>query len=148
MGTHGRSGNQNDIWSAVFGPVGEDGYFQPLFDNLTGEIDPEVAQYWKENYDLLYHLQRNWSVLGPKLVNKLRTYTGDMDTYALNNAVTVLEAWMKTTTDPHYEGYFLYGDRKPHCWRGPVTYAERLKEMAQHVMRFKPHWATTPWWNY
>ena len=148
MGTHGRSGNQNDIWSAVFGPVGEDGYFKPVFDNLTGEIDPEVAQYWKENYDLLHYLQRNWSVVGPKLVDKLYIYTGDMDTYALNNAVTVLEAWMKTTSDPHYEGYFLYGDRKPHCWRGPVTYAERLKEMAQHVMRFKPDWATTPWWDY
>ena len=28
---------------------------------------------------------------------------------------------MKTTTNPHYEGYFLYGDGKPHCWSGPVT---------------------------
>ena len=26
-GTHGRSGEQLDIWSAVFGPLGEDGYF-------------------------------------------------------------------------------------------------------------------------
>ena len=30
-----------------------DGYFQPLFNKRTGEIDPKVAQYWKEHYDLL-----------------------------------------------------------------------------------------------
>ena len=30
---------------------------------------------------------------------------------------------MKTTEDPHYEGFFMYGDDKPHCWSGPVTSA-------------------------
>ena len=35
-GTKGRSGQQLDIWSAVFGPVGDDGYFKPLFDKRTG----------------------------------------------------------------------------------------------------------------
>ena len=43
-GTHGRSGEQLDIWSAVFGPIGEDGYFKPLFDKRTGVIDPAVAR--------------------------------------------------------------------------------------------------------
>ncbi|MDP6054920.1 MAG: alpha/beta hydrolase-fold protein, partial [Candidatus Latescibacteria bacterium] len=56
-GTKGRSGQQLDIWSAVHGPVGDDGYFKPLFNKRTGEIDAEVAQYWKENYDLRYHLE-------------------------------------------------------------------------------------------
>ena len=34
-GTHGRSGEQFDIWSASFGPIGKDGYFEPLFDKLV-----------------------------------------------------------------------------------------------------------------
>ena len=38
-GTHGRSGEQIDIWSAVFGPIGKDGYFEPLFDKRTGVIN-------------------------------------------------------------------------------------------------------------
>src|SRR5262249_22262047 len=63
-GTHGRSGEQLDIWSAVFGPLGKDGYFQPLFNKKTGEIDRTVAQYWKDNYDLLEYLKRNWSTVG------------------------------------------------------------------------------------
>jgi len=145
--TRGRSGEQNDIWSAVFGPVGEGGYVKPVFDNLTGVIDKDVAEYWKR-YDLLLYMQRNWATLGPKLLGKLHIYTGDMDTYALNNAVVLMEEWMKTTTDPHYPGFFMYGDRMPHCWRGPVTYAERLKEMAQFILRRMPEGTTTPWWEY
>jgi hypothetical protein len=146
-GTKGRSGEQIDIWSAVFGPIGPDGYFDPLFNKRTGEINPKVAQYWKENYDLLYYLQKNWATVGPKLVDKVRIYTGTMDTYLLNNSTRKLQEWMKTTSNPHYEGFFLYGDSKPHCWSGPGTGGDRLKEMAQFIMWKKPDGATTPWWK-
>jgi hypothetical protein len=146
--TKGRSGEQIDIWSAVFGPIGRDGYFEPLFDKRTGVIDPKVAEYWRDNYDLLEHLKRNWTTVGPKLVDKLRIYTGDVDTYYLDNAVRDLEKWMKTTENPHYEGYFLYGDQKPHCWSGPGTQIDRLKEMAQHIVRKKPEGANAGWWKY
>ena len=37
------SGEQFDIWQAVFSPVGEDGYPKPIFDKRTGVIDHEVA---------------------------------------------------------------------------------------------------------
>jgi len=147
-GTHGRSGEQIDIWSAVFGPIGPDGYFAPLFDKKTGVIDRKVAAYWKEHYDLLYHLQKNWATVGPKIVDKLFFYTGDADTYYLNNSTRELEKWMKTTTNPHYEGFFMYGENKPHCWSGPVSPAERLKEIAQFIQRRRPEGATTSWWTY
>ena len=147
-GTHGRSGHQLDVWSATYGPLGEDGFFKPLFDKRTGAIDRSVADYWREHYDLLYYLQRNWATVGPKLVDKLHIYTGDADTYFLDRATRELEAWMKTTENPHYEGFFLYGDNKPHCWSGPVSQSQRLKEMAQHGMRHMPAGTTTPWWKY
>jgi len=147
-GTKGRSGEQLDIWSAVFGPLGNDGYFQPLFSKSAGEIDHEVAKYWKDHYDLKHYLEKNWATVGPKLVDKLYFYTGDVDTYYLNNSTKELEQWLKTTTNPHYEGFFMYGNNKPHCWSGPVTSAERLKEMAQLIQRKRPEGATTPWWNY
>ncbi len=148
QGTKGRSGEQLDIWSAVFGPIGKDGYFEPLFNKRTGEINRTVAQYWKEHYDLKYYLEKNWSTVGPKLVDKLYFYTGDVDTYYLNNSTKELEEWMKKTEDPHYEGFFMYGNMKPHCWSGPVSSAERLKEMAQLVQRKRPAGATTLWWIY
>jgi len=145
-GTQGRSGRQMDIWSAVHGPVGEDGYYKPVFDKFTGVIDPQVVSYWKENYDLRVYLEKNWSIVGPKLVGKLHIYTGDMDTYYLNNAVVKLEAWMKTTENPHYEGVFVYGDTKPHCWSGPETPAERLRQMAEYIRRNARSGTPAAWW--
>lgn len=147
-GTRGRSGEQIDIWSAVFGPLGNDGYFEPLFDKRTGVMNSKVAEYWRDNYDLLHYLQVNWPTLGPRLVGKLHIYTGDVDTYFLNNSTRQLEQWLKTTTNPHYEGFFLYGNGKPHCWSGPVNAGERLKEMAQFIAAHKPEGQNTPWWKY
>ncbi len=93
-------------------------------------------------------MQRNWATLGPKLVDQLFVYVGDMDTYQLDKGVVLMEQWMKTTTNPHYEGFFMYGDRKPHCWIGPVSQVERLKEMAQFLLRHSPTGAPTGWWRY
>ncbi|MEM6380408.1 MAG: hypothetical protein AAF705_19620, partial [Bacteroidota bacterium] len=87
LGTKSRSGQQWDIWEAVYSPVGEDGYPQRIWDKKTGEINPEVATHWKENYDLAYIMKRDWETLGPKLKNKIHIYCGDMDNYYLNNAV-------------------------------------------------------------
>ena len=145
-GTKGRSGEQFDIWSAVFGPLGEDGYFEPLFDKLTGEINPIVAEHWRDRYDLLSYLQTNWETVGPDLVDKLHIYVGSMDNFYLNNAVRELEAWMKTSREPHDLGFFLYGEGQGHCWRGPVSTAERLQEMARYIHRKNPAGTPTPWW--
>ncbi len=121
LGTHSRSGDQWDIWEAVFSPVGEDGYPKRIWDKLTGEIDYKVAEYWKENYDLGFILRRDWKTLGPKLKGKIHIYCGDMDNYYLNNAVYLVEDFLKSTRDPHYDGEVAYGDRAEHCWNGDPT---------------------------
>ncbi len=146
-GTHGRSGEQLDIWSAVFGPLGENGYFEPLWDKQTGVMNPRVAQYWKDNFDLRNHLEKNWATLGPKLQDKVRVYVGDADNFFLNNGTRKLEEWMKKTESPHYEGFFMYGAAKGHCYSGPVSSAERLKEMAEHMLGKMPHDQVAQWWN-
>ena len=64
LGDHGRSGEQFDIWQAVYGPVGEDGYPQPIFNKETGEIDHHVAEYWREHYDLRDILERELANAG------------------------------------------------------------------------------------
>jgi hypothetical protein len=52
LGTRGRSGEQFDIWQAVYSPAGDDGYPKPIFDKETGDIDHSVAAHWKDHYDL------------------------------------------------------------------------------------------------
>jgi hypothetical protein len=118
LGTRSRSGEQFDIWEAVSSPQGEDGYPRRLWDKRTGEIDFEVARYWRENYDLRHILERDWHKIGKKLEGKINVYCGDMDNFYLNNAVYLLEEFLESTTDPYYAGQVDYGDRAEHCWNG------------------------------
>jgi hypothetical protein len=129
LGSHSRSGEQFDIWQAVYSPVGKDGYPQPIFNKETGEIDPAVAAYWKEHYDLSAILQRDWATLGPKLQGKLHIYCGSADNYMLNDAVYLLEDFLKTTTTPPYDGEVKYGERAEHCWNGDPTLPNYLSRL-------------------
>lgn len=134
LGTHSRSGEQWDIWEAVYSPVGPDGYPQPIWNKLTGEIDHKVARYWRDNYDLRYILERDWATLGPKLRGKIHIYCGTMDNYYLNNAVYLMEDFLEATKDPHYDGEVDYGDRAEHCWNGDHERPNALSRLRYHVM--------------
>src|SRR5882757_8542685 len=134
LGSHARSGEQFDIWQAVYGPVGDDGYPQQIFDKYTGEIDHKVAEYWKEHYDLSAILQRDWPKLGPKLQGKLHIYVGSADTYFLNDAVYYLEDFLRSTKNPPYDGEVKYGDRAEHCWNGDPNLPNYLSRLHYNTM--------------
>jgi hypothetical protein len=126
LGDHGRSGDQFDIWQAVYSPEGKDGYPLSIFDKTTGAIDHKTAEYWREHYDLDAILQRDWArgenPLGPKLQGKIHLYVGADDTYFLNDAVYLMQDFLeKTGTAGYgvpYEGEVKYGPRAEHCWNG------------------------------
>jgi Putative esterase len=134
LGSHARSGEQFDIWQAVYGPVGKDGYPQPIFNKETGEIDPAVAAYWKDHFDLSAILQKNWATLGPKLEGKIHVYVGSADTFFLNNAVYYLEDVLKATANPPYGGEVKYGDRAEHCWNGDPNLPNYLSRLHYNTM--------------
>ncbi len=133
-GTHSRSGYQWDIWEAVYSPVGPDGYPKRIWNKATGQIDPAVAKYWKENYDLRYIMERDWKTLGPKLQGKIHLYCGTMDNYYLNNAVYLTEAFLESTENPHYDGVVDYGPRAEHCWNGDHTRPNATSRLRYHQM--------------
>jgi hypothetical protein len=134
LGSKSRSGGQWDIWQAVYSPVGEDGYPKPIWDKMTGKIDKEVAAYWREHYDLGHILKRDWKTLGPKLEGKIHIYCGDMDNYYLNDAVYLVEDFLKSTKDPYYGGEVAYGDRAEHCWNGDPTQPNAISRLRYHQM--------------
>jgi hypothetical protein len=137
LGTKSRSGQQWDIWEAVYSPVGPDGYPRRIWDKRTGEIDPEVAAHWRENYDLSHILRRDWATLGPKLEGKIHIYVGDMDNYYLNNAVYLVEEFLEKTENPHYGGEVDYGDRAEHCWNGDHTRPNATSRL-RYIQMFAP----------
>jgi hypothetical protein len=159
LGTHSRSGEQFDIWQAVFGPMGEDGYPKPIWNKHTGQIDKAVADYWREHSDLSYIMKRDWATLGPKLAGKLHFAVGDMDTWYLNNAVHLTQSVL---TDPKLsppsDATFDYGPLQPHCYQGvrlDAPHVERMNalptliwKMVKHIEDTAPSGADVTSWKY
>jgi hypothetical protein len=148
LGTRGRSAEQLAVWEAVYGPVGDDGYFKPLFDKTTGTIDRNVAEYMRDHgYDLTEYLRRSWPRIGRHLVGKLHISVGEMDEFYLNNAVYRLEEFLESTKDPYYAGTFSYGrPKKSHGWQ-PKSTADMLRDMAAHIAKNAPANSVQSW-NY
>ena len=140
LGTKSRSGQQWDIWEAVYSPIGSDGYPQRIWDKETGVINKDVANYWKENYDLAYIMKRDWAKHGNDWKGKIKIYCGDMDNYYLNNAVYLAEEMLEATTDPYYDGEVDYGDRAEHCWNGDHDQSNAISRL-QYNRMFIPRWA-------
>lgn len=157
LGTNSRSGDQWDVWESVFSPVGANGYPKPIWNKLTGEIDREVAAHWREHYDLSHILRRDWQRLAPLLDGKLRIYVGDMDNYYLNNAVYLVEQFLKSAS-PRVEYVVDYGDRAEHCWNGDHTRSNAYSRLrypqmvlpwtVQRMLKTAPAGADTTSWRY
>jgi hypothetical protein len=93
-----------------------------------------VAEYWRDHYDLRHILEKDWKILGPKLMGKIHIYCGDMDTYYLNNAVYLMEDFLESTKDPYYKGDVDYGDRAEHCWNGDHARPNAISRLRYHQM--------------
>jgi len=140
LGTRSRSGDQFDIWEAVFSPSDKDGYPKRIYDKYTGAIDTSVAAYWKDHYDLTHIIHRDWATLGNKLKGKIHIYVGDMDSYYLNNAVYTAEDMLKKLSAPACGCEVDYGDRAEHCWNGDHTQPNYISRLRYHQMYIKK-WA-------
>jgi hypothetical protein len=134
FGDKTRSGEQWDIWEAVYSPVGKDGYPARIWDKYTGAIDKEVAAYWKEHFDLAHIIERDWPKLGEKLKGKIHVYVGDMDSYYLNDAVYSAEDILKKLQNPACNCEVDYGDRAEHCWNGDHTQPNYVSRLRYHQM--------------
>jgi hypothetical protein len=158
VGDNGRGAGLWDGMQAVFGPVGADGYPKQIWDKRTGVIDPEVAKYWREHADLSYIMRRDWTTIGPKLVGKIHLTAGTADQWYLANAVRYVEAFLKSTKDPYYDGSVEYGDRFIHCYQGDpsqplavssrTVYQRQLPVMADRMLKTAPAGADVKSWRY
>ena len=134
LGDHGRSTGQWDIWQAVFSPKGADGYPAPIYDKHSGDIDPKIAAYWRDHYDLSHIIARDWQRLGPLLQGKIHIYVGSADTYYLNDAVYFAQSTLESLRNPPYGGEVAYGDRAEHCWNGDPKLPNALSRLHYNFM--------------
>ena len=155
VATLDRSGGQWAIWQALYSPVGDNGYPVPLWNPETGIIDPDVAEHWRENWDLSHIVARDWSMLGPKLRGKLHFAVGWRDNYYLEQAVLLMEERLASLDDPPANATFQYGIKGRHSWIGhsPVdplrqmTYAEFIGVIGRYVADNAPDGIDTGHWQ-
>ena len=129
QGDRSRSGGQYDIWQAVFSPVGADGYPKPIFDKVSGVIDPSGG-------GLLARPLRSFRTssratgkrLAPKLQGKIHLYVGSGDNYYLTDAVYFGQERLEPLQPP-YQGSVAYGDRAEHCWNGDPKQANAYSRL-------------------
>jgi hypothetical protein len=112
--TYLNSGGQFSAHAALYSPKGENGLPKPLIDPASGDIDQEVAEYWKK-YDFKLYLKENWAELGPKLEGKIYVWMGDMDHFYLNQATRVLSDWLDGTTEPKSDAVIEFAPTEGHC---------------------------------
>jgi hypothetical protein len=148
-GSHGRSAEQLEIWEAVFGPIGADGYPVALWDKRTGHINHDVALYMRDHgYDLRAYLQQHWAEVGPKLVGKIHIDVGDNDNYYLNLPVYAMQQFFDSTKSPHVDAVFRYGrPLKGHGWEH-ASQATLLREMAAAIRAHAPSGENVAAWMY
>ncbi len=88
----GPYGGQFASFDWVFSPRCPDGRPCPLFDRATGRIDPAVAAYWREHYDIAHIVARDWPALKPDLDGKIHLIVGTADTFYLDGPAHRLQA--------------------------------------------------------
>jgi S-formylglutathione hydrolase FrmB len=88
----GEVGGQIASFDWVFSPRGADGRPEPMFDRVTGTVDPQVVAYWREHFDIAYRVARDWPVLRPDLDGKIHLIVGTADTFYLDGAAHRLKA--------------------------------------------------------
>ncbi len=136
LGTKSRSGEQWDIWQAVYSPVGADGY--PKRDLGQAHRASSTSRWRRSGRRTTtssHILRRDWDKgLGKKLQGKIHIYVGEVDNYYLNNAVYLAEDFLKTTDPALRRRSRLRRPRAEHCWNGDHTRPNAISRLRYHQM--------------
>lgn len=89
LGPGSTSGQQWASWMAAWGPRNEQKKIVPLFDSVTGDINPQVVGYYKR-FDISQLLRAQPEKHLPVFRDRIRIVVGTLDNFYLNEAVALL----------------------------------------------------------
>jgi hypothetical protein len=84
-------GGQMSSFDWVFSPKSESGSPQPMFDRVSGAVDPQVLKYWHDHYDLANLVELRWPQIGRDLKGRIHVIVGTADTFYLDGAAHLFE---------------------------------------------------------
>jgi enterochelin esterase-like enzyme len=99
----GPYGGQVSSFDWVFSPKGPSGAPEPMFDRVTGEVNPQVVDYWHKHYDLAHLVEQNWGKDAGVLRGRIHVFVGTADTFYLDGSAHLFEARLqKLGAEPHF----------------------------------------------
>ena len=132
----GEKGGQMSSFEWVFSPRGPDGRPLLLFDRATGDIDPDIVQYWRR-FDIAEILTSRARDLVPKLRGKIHIIVGTEDTIHLDEPVRLLEQRIKGLG---YDAKFTYLEGRTHFDLYTGGLMTRITQQMYAVARPKDKW--------
>ena len=138
----GEYGGQMASFEWVFSPRGADGRPLEMFDRVTGDVHPDVVQYWRDHYDLAHLVEANWATRGRDLKGKIHVVVGTADTFYLDGAAHRFDAVLaRLGADAH----FTYRDNRTHFdlyeENGDrMAMMDEIAEQMYAVARPSAHW--------
>ena len=99
----GPYGGQIASFEWVFSPKGQGGSPEPMFDRVTGSVDPKVVGYWHDHYDLAHVVQTQWAERGADLKSRIHLFVGTADTFYLDGSAHKMDAVLQALgADAHF----------------------------------------------
>lgn len=96
-------GGQMSSFDWVFSPKSASGSPQPMFDRVSGAVDPQVLKYWRDHYDLANLVELRWPQIGRDLKGRIHVIVGTADTFYLDGAAHLFESrLLKIGAEPHF----------------------------------------------
>ena len=106
-----------------------------LFDRNSGEINPEVAQFWK-SHDIQLFLKKNWSKIKTHLKGKIHIIAAGDDNWYLEESVELLKS---TLEDLKSDAQVEIIPATDHFTLLPKINARLILEIDQYLIRKYPN---------
>ncbi len=126
----GHVGGVYQSFDWVFSPRGDDGRPLPMFDRVSGKVNPGVAAYWQRNFDLGRMVSSLPSAAKKALNGKLTVIVGDEDTFYLDGSVHLLKSDLDTA-GVKADIRFLPGKNHNNLWSQGDDELGLVKEIAR-----------------
>lgn len=99
----GPYGGQISSFDWVFSPRSKSGAPMPMFDRVTGDVNPYVVSYWHDHYDLAHLVEKEWPQTATLLKGRIHLFVGTADTFYLDGSAHLFDARLqKLGADAHF----------------------------------------------
>lgn len=144
LGTNSRSFDQWDIWNAVYGVQGLNGYPLDPWEKVDGTIDTDTAALWKP-MDLTDYLTSNWSSshdLGHALEGRIHVSVGSHDNYYLDGGVKLFKKAVEDLGGPDWATVTVIPGANHGGYYNRLSFSAYMAEVAKWVADHAPDGAT------